>query len=122
MTSPRTLRNFIGGTYVDGSAGATSDVVDPTTGQVVAHAPVSGAEEVDAAYEAAGLETIRRIDLDSTLLQGVGWVEGNSLCCSSFAGNKPYPLGPQDRQALHSGPGNRLGHQPDRGKRRGLIP
>ncbi len=53
MTSPRTLRNFIGGTYVDG-AGATSDVVDPTTGQVVAHAPVSGAEEVDAAYEAAG--------------------------------------------------------------------
>lgn len=54
MTSPRTLRNFIGGTYVDGGAGATSDVVDPTTGQVVAHAPVSGAEEVDAAYEAAG--------------------------------------------------------------------
>ncbi|HEU4337351.1 MAG TPA: gamma-aminobutyraldehyde dehydrogenase [Nocardioides sp.] len=54
MTSPRTLRNFIGGTYVDGSADATSDVVDPTTGQVVAHAPVSGAEEVDAAYAAAG--------------------------------------------------------------------
>lgn len=53
MTSPRTLRNFIGGTYVDGSAGATSDVVDPTTGQVVAQAPVSGAEEVDAAYAAA---------------------------------------------------------------------
>jgi betaine-aldehyde dehydrogenase len=53
VTSPRTLRNFIGGTYVDG-AGATSDVVDPTTGQVVAHAPVSGAEEVDAAYDAAG--------------------------------------------------------------------
>jgi len=54
VTSPRTLRNFIGGTYVDGSAGATSDVVDPTTGQVVAQAPVSGAEEVDAAYDAAG--------------------------------------------------------------------
>jgi betaine-aldehyde dehydrogenase len=53
LTSPRTLRNFIGGTYVDGSAGATSDVVDPTTGQVVAQAPVSGAEEVDAAYGAA---------------------------------------------------------------------
>jgi betaine-aldehyde dehydrogenase len=53
VTSPRTLRNFIGGTYVDGGDGATSDVVDPTTGRVVAHAPVSGAEEVDAAYEAA---------------------------------------------------------------------
>ena len=53
MTSPRTLRNFIGGTYVDGGSGATSDVVDPTTGRVVAQAPVSGTEEVDAAYEAA---------------------------------------------------------------------
>lgn len=53
MSSPRTLRNFIGGSYVDGGAGATSDVVNPATGQVVAQAPVSGAEEVDAAYEAA---------------------------------------------------------------------
>ena len=54
MTSPRTLRNFIGGAFVDSGAGATSDVVNPATGQVVAHAPVSGTEEVDAAYEAAG--------------------------------------------------------------------
>ena len=54
MTSPRTLRNFIGGAFVDDNAGAMSDIVDPTTGQVVAQAPVSGAEEVDAAYEAAG--------------------------------------------------------------------
>jgi betaine-aldehyde dehydrogenase len=53
VTTPRTLRNFIGGTYVDAEAGATSDVVNPATGQVVAHAPVSGAEEVDAAYAAA---------------------------------------------------------------------
>jgi betaine-aldehyde dehydrogenase len=53
VTSPRTLRNFIGGTYVDADAGATSDVVNPATGQVVAHAPVSGGEEVDAAYAAA---------------------------------------------------------------------
>jgi betaine-aldehyde dehydrogenase len=53
VTSPRTLRNFVGGAYVDSGAGATSDVVNPATGQVVAHAPVSGTEEVDAAYEAA---------------------------------------------------------------------
>ncbi|MFC7361861.1 gamma-aminobutyraldehyde dehydrogenase [Nocardioides astragali] len=53
MTSPRTLRNFIGGAYVDADSGATSDVVNPATGQVVAHAPLSGAEEVDAAYAAA---------------------------------------------------------------------
>ena len=49
MTSPRTLRNFIGGTFVDSDAGAMSDVVDPATGQVVARAPISGGEEVDAA-------------------------------------------------------------------------
>ncbi|WP_307814266.1 gamma-aminobutyraldehyde dehydrogenase [Nocardioides baculatus] len=53
MTSPRTLRNFIGGAYVDAEAGATSEVVNPATGEVVAHAPVSGGEEVDAAYAAA---------------------------------------------------------------------
>ncbi|MCF6378961.1 gamma-aminobutyraldehyde dehydrogenase [Nocardioides KLBMP 9356] len=53
MTSPRALRNFIGGSYVDAEAGATSEVVNPATGEVVAHAPVSGAEEVDAAYAAA---------------------------------------------------------------------
>ncbi|MBL0748912.1 gamma-aminobutyraldehyde dehydrogenase [Nocardioides sp. G10] len=53
VTSPRTLRNFIGGAYVDAEAGATSEVVNPATGEVVAHAPVSGGEEVDAAYAAA---------------------------------------------------------------------
>ncbi len=53
MRSPRTLRNFIGGAFVDSGAAATSEVVNPATGQVVAHAPISGAEEVDAAYAAA---------------------------------------------------------------------
>ena len=53
MRTPRMLRNFIGGAYVDSDVDATSDVVNPATGQVVAHAPVSGAEEVDAAYDAA---------------------------------------------------------------------
>jgi betaine-aldehyde dehydrogenase len=53
VTSPRTLRNFIGGTFVDSDAGAMSDVVAPATGQVVARAPISGGEEVDAAYAAA---------------------------------------------------------------------
>lgn len=53
MSSPRTLRNFVGGAFTDARTDATSEVVDPTTGQVVAHAPVSGAEDVDAAYAAA---------------------------------------------------------------------
>ena len=54
MSSPRSLRNFIGGAYADARTDRTSDVVDPSTGQVVAHAPVSGTEDVDAAYDAAG--------------------------------------------------------------------
>ena len=49
----RTLRNFVDGEYRDAESGALSDVVDPSTGQVVARAPVSGPADVDAAYGAA---------------------------------------------------------------------
>jgi len=47
------LRNFVDGGYVDPVSDARSDVVDPSTGQVVATAPVSSAQDVDAAYGAA---------------------------------------------------------------------
>ncbi|MGG5260919.1 gamma-aminobutyraldehyde dehydrogenase [Phycicoccus avicenniae] len=53
MSTPRVLRNFVDGAFVDARTDATSDVVNPSTGQVVASAPVSGAEDVDAAYAAA---------------------------------------------------------------------
>src|SRR6478736_5153933 len=49
----RTLRNFVGGDYADPESDARSDVVDPSTAQVVASAPVSSAADVDAAYRAA---------------------------------------------------------------------
>jgi len=52
QSSPRVLRNFVNGAYVDGS-GAHSDVINPSTGQVVARAPISSAHDVDAAYAAA---------------------------------------------------------------------
>jgi betaine-aldehyde dehydrogenase len=53
------LRNFIGGESVEASDGRTSDLVDPTTGEVFATAPVSGAPDIDRAYAAAakGFET-----------------------------------------------------------------
>ena len=47
MTQPRTLRNFIGGEYVDATGDASIDLVNPATGQVVAHAPVSTQADVD---------------------------------------------------------------------------
>ncbi|MEN3120952.1 MULTISPECIES: gamma-aminobutyraldehyde dehydrogenase [Janibacter] len=53
MTQPRTLRNFVGGAYVDASGDASTELVNPATGQVVAHAPVSTQADVDAAYASA---------------------------------------------------------------------
>ncbi len=53
MTSPRALRNFINGEYVDARSDATSDIVNPATGSVVATAPISSQADVDAAYAAA---------------------------------------------------------------------
>ncbi len=51
--TPRELRNFIGGTYVETAADTTSDIVNPATATVVATAPVSGQADVDRAYAAA---------------------------------------------------------------------
>ena len=48
-----TFRNVVGGELVDAASGATYDVIDPTTGEVYATAPASGAEDVDTAYRAA---------------------------------------------------------------------
>ncbi|YAL82278.1 gamma-aminobutyraldehyde dehydrogenase [Dermacoccaceae bacterium W4C1] len=53
-SSPRSLRNFVGGEYVDARTDQTQDVIDPSTAQVVAKAPVSTAADVDAAYTSAG--------------------------------------------------------------------
>jgi betaine-aldehyde dehydrogenase len=48
-----TFRNLVDGEVVDAASGATYDVVDPTTGETYATAPMSGAEDVDRAYAAA---------------------------------------------------------------------
>ena len=53
MSSPRTLKNYIAGEFVDARTDDLSDLVNPATGRVVAHAPVSSAADVDAAYAAA---------------------------------------------------------------------
>jgi betaine-aldehyde dehydrogenase len=50
---PRVLRNFVDGEYRSPDTDVTGDVVDPSTGRVVAQAPVSSARDVDTAYAAA---------------------------------------------------------------------
>src|ERR1700674_905570 len=51
--SDRMLQNFVNGKFTDASDGRTSDVIDPSTGDVYAHAPVSSRQDVDAAMQAA---------------------------------------------------------------------
>jgi betaine-aldehyde dehydrogenase len=48
-----TLRNFVNGKHADTREGRTSDVLDPSTGEVYAQAPVSDASDVDEALRAA---------------------------------------------------------------------
>ena len=52
-TAPPLLRNFIGGSYTGPADGATTDVIDPCTGESYARAPRSSPADVDAAMTAA---------------------------------------------------------------------
>ena len=53
MSDKRIIRNFVGGESVDAVDGATSDLYNPSTGEVFASAVVSGPADVDRAYAAA---------------------------------------------------------------------
>ena len=47
------LRNFVGGKFVDTQKGAFSELVNPSTGEVFATAPVSDAADIDSAFAVA---------------------------------------------------------------------
>src|SRR5438309_4015037 len=49
----RRLRNFVSGAQVAAASGRTMPIVDPSTGEAYAEAPLSGPEDVDAACHAA---------------------------------------------------------------------
>lgn len=53
MPMAQTLSNFINGEHKPAASGETTDVVNPSTGQVYATAPRSGEADVDAAMRAA---------------------------------------------------------------------
>jgi acyl-CoA reductase-like NAD-dependent aldehyde dehydrogenase len=53
VSDKRVLRNFVNGESVDAVDGATIDLVNPTTGEVFATAPLSTEADVDTAYRAA---------------------------------------------------------------------
>ena len=49
----RQLQNMIAGELVDAKSGKMSDLIDPSTGEVFARAPISSDEDVDLAFRAA---------------------------------------------------------------------
>ena len=51
-TTP-TIQNFVGGRFVDAAEGQSEPIVNPATAEVIAHAPLSSAADVDAAVRAA---------------------------------------------------------------------
>ena len=63
MSDKREIRNVVDGLAVAATDGRTTDLVNPTTGEVFASAPVSSAQDVDRAYQAAAaaFETWRDI-------------------------------------------------------------
>ena len=52
-TTAPTLQNFIGSEPVDAAEGQTEPVLNPATGEVIAHAPLSTAQDVERAVRAA---------------------------------------------------------------------
>jgi len=52
-TVTRTLRNFVDGEHVDPVEGRSEPILNPATGEQIATAPLSGAEDVDRAVQAA---------------------------------------------------------------------
>ena len=60
-TQTHEITNFVGGSRVGPSDGRTSELIDPSTGEVFATAPVSGPADIDAAFDAAsrGFESWR---------------------------------------------------------------
>jgi betaine-aldehyde dehydrogenase len=52
-TTASTLQNYVAGELVDPADGQTEPVLNPATGETIAHAPLSGAADVDQAVTAA---------------------------------------------------------------------
>ncbi|HTU14190.1 MAG TPA: aminobutyraldehyde dehydrogenase [Solirubrobacterales bacterium] len=53
ITEKIKLQNMINGEFVDAADGATEDVINPSTGEVIASAPLSSAEDANRAVAAA---------------------------------------------------------------------
>ncbi len=64
-TGVRTLRNYVGGRWVDSSSSELLDVTNPATGEVLARVPLSSKEELDEAARTAraAFQTWRKVSV-----------------------------------------------------------
>ncbi|MYL42483.1 CoA-acylating methylmalonate-semialdehyde dehydrogenase [Virgibacillus salexigens] len=53
QTTSKTLKNFVGGIWIEASSNQTENVFNPATGTVIANVPISTHEDVNHAVEAA---------------------------------------------------------------------
>ncbi|HEY1125439.1 MAG TPA: EAL domain-containing protein [Sphingobium sp.] len=74
----------------------SADQIDAAAREINAIPPASPCSD-DA------LRLMQRLDLRSTMLQGVGYAEGDELLCSSFAGRTPVPIGKPDLVTRNGG-------------------
>jgi malonate-semialdehyde dehydrogenase (acetylating) / methylmalonate-semialdehyde dehydrogenase len=51
--APETIRNYIGGKWVDSDSAQSQPIINPATGQTLAHVPLGGKSDVDRAAAAA---------------------------------------------------------------------
>ena len=63
-------QNLIGGEWVDASSGETMEVLNPSTGEVIAEVPRASAEDVDRAVQAAKKALARRARRDAAQAGG----------------------------------------------------
>ena len=96
----RVVRNFINGEYAEARSGQTAALIDPSTGEVFAEAPVSGEADVDAAMQAAAAAFDGWRDATpSRAQQGVAedsptrWRHGPTSIIEAESQNTGKPLG-----------------------------
>jgi betaine-aldehyde dehydrogenase len=73
MSEKTELRNFVNGAFVPARSGQTTDVVNPSTGEVYATAPLSGPEDVDVALQAAN-RAFEEVWRDTTPSERMGYL------------------------------------------------
>ena len=78
------LQNFVGGQWTDLSFDKRADIIDPSTGEVFATAPISGEAEVDAAFALGGRRLPRLAGRDAR--PSAAW-----RCCGSRMRSRPGP-------------------------------